>query len=408
MAEKKNNTSTRSGRIDHSRSSTKNTGKQKKGSDNKVAVTIFRLLLVLAFVLLIVSAWRNRIDLSCGNMTQCGRDTFCMCGSGDGFPSTINGSHAAAINNIAGDGIALLSDTSLTIYNSTAKESSVNAHFMSEPAMKTAGRYAMVIDIGASKFRVETASGTIATGEAERPLISCALSHNGCYGMVMQGSIKGEAWLSSVEVFDREGESIHKWHCADSYLTDAALSADGKYFAMVGVNAAKGDLASVILIHKVHSDEYQVQFDTENNIYLSLEYNNIGTLFAVGSNVLTVVSEDGENHVDIPHEGKLIAYDICYDGGVALCVSDELGTMLKVYDARGKERFTARLDIQAQNVSLSGEACAVLGEGLLTAYKLDGTLITQVEANATTGGLLLIDRTAYTVDGMRISQIELQ
>ena len=224
----------------------------------------------------------------------------------------------------------------------------------------------------------------------------------------MQGSSKGESWLSSVEVYNREGTSLHKWHCADWYLTDAALSADGKYLALAGVNASGGELTSAIIIQKVGSKEQIAEYVLSGNICLSLEYNNDGTLFAVGSSALTVVTDNGEHREDIAYEGALAAYDVCYDGGAVVCTSDELGTTAKVVDARGRERCSYRVDSDVQNVSLSDEACVMLGDGILTAIRLDGTLISQTEANATTGGLLLIDRTAYTVDGMRVSTIELQ
>lgn len=406
MAEKKN--SAPRGRIDYSKNSARTPAKRKDNNENsRITTAIIRLLAVLVILLLALALWRNRIDLSCANMTQCGRDSFAMCGGGEGFPATINGSRSCAIEPIAGKGVALLSDTSMTIYDETAKEVTVNAHFMSSPAMKTAGRYAMVFDIGSTDFRVESASGTIATGDAERPLISCAISRNCCYAMVMQGSSKGESWLSSVEVFSRDGKSIHKWHCAEWYLTDAALSADGKYFAMAGVNASEGDLTSAIIIQEVGSKGEVAVYTMNNGICMSIEYNNDGTLFAVGSNSMYIITDNGTTKEEVVFDGQLTAYDICYDSGAAICVSNELGTTLRVYDARGRERFSCKPENDAQSVALSGEACAVLGEGLLSSYRLDGTLISQIEANATTGGLLLVDRTAYTVDGMHVSAVDL-
>ena len=396
------------GRIDYSRNSSQNRSSQRNEDNGRISSTIIKLLIVLALLLIVVSVWRNRIDLSCANLTQCGSDSIAMCGSGKGFPSTINGSHAASIDSIAGSGIALLSDTSLTIYDETAREAAVRAHFMSSPSMKVAGRYAVVFDLGSTDYRLDAAAENIITGNAERPVIGCAVSRNCRYALVMQGSSLGESWLSSVEVYDREGSSLHKWHCADWYLTEAALSPDGKYLALAGVNASGGELASAIIIQKVGSKEQLAEYVLSGNICLSLEYNNDGTLFAVGSSAMTVISDNGSHRTDIDYSGTLSAYDVCYDGGAVICSSDELGTTARVYDARGRERCSYRVESDVQNVSLSDEACVLLGDGILTALLLDGTLISQTEANATVGGLLLIDRTVYTVDGMRVSSLNLQ
>jgi len=382
--------------------------KSKKNNDNsRITKVIIRLLIVIVLVLAMVAAYRNRIDLSCANMTQCGSDTMAMCGSGKGFPSTINGSRSLSIDTIADSGIALLSDTSLTIYDETAREAAVRAHFMSNPAMKVSGRYAVVFDLGSTVYRVESAADTITTGQAERPLISCAVSRSCHYALVMQGSSKGESWLSSIDVFDRSGESIHKWHCADWYITDAALSPDGKYLAMSGVNAAHGDLTSVIIIQQVGSKEQIAEYILSDNICMSLEYNNENTLFAVGSNALTVVTEKGTVREDITYNGTLSAYDVCYDSGAVICTFDELGTTARVFDAYGRERCSYRADGAIQNAALSDEACALLGDGYLNTIRLDGSLISRNEGNAALGGLLLINRTAYIVDGMHISSRDL-
>jgi len=399
MSEKKKNTPQR-GRIDHSgHTRTQNS----KNNPDRLSPAIIKLLIVLALVLAVVATWNHRIDLSCANMTQCARDSMSMCGSGEGFPSTINGSHAYSIDCIAGNAVALLSDTSLTIYDDSANEVAVRAHFMSDPAMKISGRYAALVDLGSTDYRIEAAAETILIGNSERPLVSCAVSRNCCFALVMQGSSRGESWLSSVEVLDREGSSLHRWHCADWYITDAALSADGKYLAMCGVNASEGDLVSAIIIQQVGSSEQVAEYVQDNNLYLWLEYNNDGTLFGVGSTTLTVITDSGTKRENIAHGGDLTAFDVCYDGGVALCIDDEVGTDLTVYDARGRERFTAPVGHSVQSVSLSDEACAALGDGTMTALRLDGTLIGSCDANATTGGLLLINRHAYTVDGMRVS-----
>lgn len=401
MAEQKQSPQRR-GRIDHSPKSTK---KDNSRQDSKITKAIVKLMLILALILLLVAMWNNRFELSCANFTQCARDNMAMCGSGDGFPSTINGSRAASIDSM-GSAIALLSDTALTIYNESANETAVRTHFMSSPAMKTAGRYAVIVDLGSTDYRVEAIAETIATGDTDFPILSCAVSHNCSYAMVMQGSSRGEAWLSSVEVFDRAGTSIHTWHCIDWYLTDAALSADGKYLALSGIDASEGELSSVVIVQEVGVDEIIATYPMDDNFYLHLEYSNDGTLFAIGSKVLTVITENGSERKNIEYTGDITAYDVCFDGGVAVCTENELNSTLTIYDVRGRERCSATLDYVVQNISLSDEACAALGEGSLTALRLDGTVIGTSEANATVGGLLLMDRSAYTVDGMRISRWE--
>lgn len=379
---------------------------RRKNDTQRLTGAVVKLLAVVGLLAVIIVLWRGRADLSCANISQCAKDNAAMCGSSDGFPSTINGSSAVCIDSIAGSGIALLSDTSLTVYDSTAMEAAVRAHFMASPAMKCSGRYAMIIDLGSNGYRIESIAGTIASGEAENPLISCAISRDCRFALVMQGSSRGDPWLSSVDVRDRDGKSLHRWHCADWYITDAALSPDGSFIAFCGVNAEGGALSSAIIIQRIGSSEAVAQYTLAENMYLSLEYDNTNTLFAFGTSALTVITDSGKERRDIELAGELLAFDVNYDSGAAICTADEAkedSCTVVILDSRGRERCTETVAVRAQTVSLGENACSVIGGGKLVTLRPDGSVMSDAEGNAAPGGLLLIGYTAYTVDGIRIS-----
>lgn len=388
------------------RKSTKKRTKKQRSERRRMIDAMVKIAVVILAVLAIVLIWRNRTDLSCVNMTQCVKDTAAMTGSGQGFPRTINGGDAVSLDQIGG-GVALLSDTYFTVYNSSGKEAAARAHYMSRPAMKISGRYALLVDLGSTDYRLEATSGTIVTGDVEKPIISGAVSRSCRFAVVMQGSSKSSALLSSVEVRDRSGEILHKWHSADYYITDAALSPDGAYLAMCGVNASEGGLVSVIIIHKVGSSEEIAEYELAGNIYLSLEYTNTNTLFAFGSSGLSIVTDSGEKCVNVPLEGNLTAFDANYSSGAAICVMDEAdenASVLSVYDARGNLRYSQPLELAGESLSLGSDCCSVLGAGRLATLNLTGTTLSTIEANAASGGLLLVGSEAYTADGIRIAR----
>ena len=365
-----------------------------------------RLGLVLAAVLLIALFWRNRVDWSFSNIAQCASDAPAMSGTGGGFPATVSGGGITQIDELA-DGVAVLSDTSFTVYNSSSKEAASRAHFMSSPAMNAAGRYAVLIDVGGKHYRLETISKTLVNGTTDNNLLSCAASRNGRFALVMQGGAQSSGMISTVEVYDRNGEWLHRWSSSDCYVTGAALSADGKYLAMCGLSAKGGIFESVVIVQKVGAEGDLARYTRSDNVYFSLGYTSTGTLFAIGSKVVLSVSDYSGESSEYALDGEPAAADIDYDSGAAVYttqVAESDSGSLVVFDTYGQVRYKNDIPLYGVAVSLSESGCCVLGRGELRGYRLDGGLLGTWDAGATVSGCVMMGRTVYACDGVSVSK----
>lgn len=379
-----------------------------RGDDSRSRIirTFLKIVLVFAAILLIVMMWRNRVDCSWSNVMQSMRDAPYMTGVGSGYPVSVLGSDALAQERIA-NGMAVLTDTNLTVYNTSSKQVASRAHYMTTPAMKTAGRYALLMDIGGTKYRVEAISDTLVEQKAEKVIIGGALARNGSYAIITQGSDYSNSKLSSVEVFDINGEPIHIWHSADHYITEAALSADGRYLAVCGVWAREGELLSCIMIHKMGSKEEVARIELPKSLGLSLEFTNTGTLYAVCDNQIVVINGYGSEHKSYEYNGTLQAYDINYENGAAVYTSPVLGEsagILTTYDSRGQKRFEKNVPLYGVSVSLGDNGCCVLGRGGATAFHLSGEQLNSWETGISAENVLLIGSRAYIIEGISVEQ----
>jgi len=332
-----------------------------------------------------------------------------MTGIGSGFPVSVLGSDILAEDELSG-GIAVLTDTALSVYNTSSKQAVSRAHYLGTPAMKTAGRYALLIDIGGTKYQLETVADTRCSGTAELPIIGGAVSRNGDFAIITQGSSYSTSMLSMVEVMDRNGTVIHLWHSAYYYITEAALSADGKYLAMAGVSASEGKLHSVIIIHKIGKEGALHEIELPGSLCFSLEYSNTGTLFAVCDNKLVIINDNGKSVEQVNYSGTLQAYDISYDTGAAIYTgvsSDDTSGMLTLYDSRGQHRWTNKVSLHGIDVSLSDKGCCVLGRGGITAFALVGDKMGSWSAAVSAEDVLMIGSKAYVIEGISLSQINL-
>jgi len=379
-----------------------------RGNDERSRIirTFLKIVLVFAAILIIVLMWRNRVDCSWSNTVQSMRDMPYMTGVGSGYPISVLGGDALAQEKIA-NGMAVLTDTNLTIYNTSSKQVASRAHYMTTPAMKTAGRYALLMDIGGTKYRVEAISDTLVEQKADKVIIGGALARNGSYAIITQGSDYSSSKLSSVEVFNIKGEPVHIWHSADHYITEAALSADGRYLAVCGVWAREGELLSCVMIHRMGSKEEVARIEIPNALGLSLEFTNTGTLYAVCDNQIVVINGYGSDYKSYEYNGTLQAYDISYENGAAVYTSPVLGEsagILTAYDSRGQKRFEKNVPLYGVSVSLGDNGCCVLGRGGATAFHLSGEQLNSWETGVSAENVLLIGNRAYIIEGISVEQ----
>lgn len=372
----------------------------------KITKMTVKIILVLLAVLLLVALWRNRVTLSCANITQCAKDTPVMNGSGDGFPVAVSGGSAIQMDELAG-GIAVLSDNTLTVITKNSKEAVSRAHFMSDPVMKTAGRYAMLIDAGNRAYRLETVSDTLISSSVDTMLLGCDVADNGTFALVMSGN----GMLSTVEVHSRNGDIRHKWSTALYYIANAALSADGRYLAMSGINAEDGKLKSVVIIHRVGVEGEIAHFTLDNELLLDLGFSDAGTLFAVGEKSAMIITENCTECNTISLGGNTMCSDISGTTGAAVYVStveDNSRGRLILFDTRGNERCSVTTGIYGTAICLSESGCSLLGRGVVASYRLNGDTIGSRQTGSASCDVQLLDAKLYILEGTNVSQISVK
>ncbi|MBE6753780.1 MAG: hypothetical protein E7559_05465 [Ruminococcaceae bacterium] len=376
---------------------------------SRITRTMIKLCLIIAALMIIIGIWRSRIDLHPVNMVQCARDIPAMTGGGDGYPMSIHGGNTLQLDQLAG-GIAVLSDSTTSVLNRSGKEAVNSTHSMTNPGMKTAGRYALVFDIGQKKARLETAAGTLSTASTEYPIISGAVSRKGDFALVTKGSTHSASMISDVNVYDRKGEWTYKYHHAMYYINDAALSGNGKYLAVSGISAEEGKLKSVVMVYRVGEEKPRATLTQQDNIFLALEFTSADTLYCIGDKVMLVVDDYGESYATVNLAGELMAYDIEYDCGAAVYTSliQNIDTgNLQVFDVHGQLRFSEDVPLYGTAVSLDAAGCCVLGRGKMNGYRLSGELFGEWDVGITASDVELIDREAYVSDGIIVSHIHI-
>lgn len=356
----------------------------------KLSCVILGLVVIVA-VATAVSGWSVGDIIS--HSAQAISDWKAMQGSGEDFPVTLSGSLSVKQEKLA-SGIAVLTDTSLTVYSKNGNTARNQAHFMANPALAAEGNYAVVYDIGGDRWRFETAAKTLCTGEADYSIVSASVARSGYFVLVCSDDERH----SAIYVYNRSGSKVFGWKSADYYITTAALSANGSYLTVCGLNAEGGILKSAVITFDVFGKKEIAREAFSDSLLLDVRYLKSGKAVVIGENSILTVSENGKK-ISVSHLNDYInSYDFDYDSGVVYCTSAVEGSLTKTLtalDTKGRERFSEEITCNVTDVCISSDYVCVLSQGFGALYTIGGKQIKEFDVTVDAKKIAIIKDKAY-------------
>ncbi|MBQ3258986.1 MAG: hypothetical protein IJN61_05845 [Clostridia bacterium] len=253
-----------------------------------------RLLIVVAVLVVGFLVWNNWDKIAPEAVLDWAEARFGDAQTGNGFPTAIEGNSVLAMSEV-NQHLVALTDTSLQFYNSSASRVVTRNHPFSNPTLHTAGRYALITEVGGSRFRLETRRETVLSMELENRKIyaSCLLS-SGMVAVVTDSA--SQSYLCEIGVYDRRGKSVFTYQCRKYLLTNISLATNGKGIAAVGTTAEGGMLKSVLLMFNF-SDTEPVEYSGSDLLLYDVNYYSSGAVLAVGDKEVWILPARG-NAVD--------------------------------------------------------------------------------------------------------------
>ncbi len=347
-----------------------------------------KLFVVVAVLIIGFLVWNNWDKLAPEAVLDWAETRFGDAQIGNGFPTTIEGNSVLAMGEV-NQHLVTLSDTALQFYNSSATRVVTRNHSFSDPTMHTAGRYALVTEIGASRFRLDTRRGTVLSMELENRKIyaSCVLS-SGMVGVITDSP--SQSYLCEIQVYNRHGKCIFTHQSRKYLLTNISLATDGKGIAAVGTTAENGMLKSVLLIYKF-SDSEPVEYSGSDLLLYDVNYYANDAVLAIGDKEIWMLPPRGRTVEKIPLDG----YEpIGYTASTTLSalVLQRAGSTGDGYvwtiDSSGTVWKSQQLEGAFRSVSCQGSKILVLTESRLYTF-VKGDL--QQEAQTPSDSLLVTE-----------------
>ncbi len=348
--------------------SEKRVDKSKEGKHPVRSFLSFLLMLAVVLLVVLLAAYRDgtgfdilRRYLHYGRAEQAGGET-------------VYHYDASSKNRFAllGESLAVLSDASLSLYNSAGQEIWSAPVTMTAPALVSGGGRAVAYDVGGTSLYVLDQSGLLLeldTGE-EEPYISARLNQNGELAVTVQK----KGYKGSVKAYDRAmgPEPSFEFKSSQRFVLDGYIAGD--ILAAVTLGQENGAFVSNIVLYKMPQTEPVADYSVSGGLVAVIGEQD-GRLVTVSDTVLTYASASGEITGSYSYDGAYLReYDLGGTGFTALLLnryrSGSVGRLVTV-DKNGGELGSLEVREEVLGISASGRYLAVLYTDRLAVYNQD-------------------------------------
>ncbi|MBR3844469.1 MAG: cell envelope integrity protein TolA [Clostridia bacterium] len=350
---------------------TKNTAEKKDKEFQIVLGTkskkILRLFSVISVVLVAIILINSLVPISIWEYTQ---NIFAGSGSGDGFPVSISPSDTNHIVPVGSD-VALLGDSSLTLYKSNGKVLFQRQHGYSEPAVCSCSARVMVYDRGGKNLRVENRAKTLFTLETDGAITAAAMASNGYFAVVT----RGVNYISDVTAYNADGQQTFVWHSASRQVLGVALSDNGRYMAVSTLQMENGQGVTVVLVFDTRKGVTLAEESYAGSTPISIDMKGNVTV-AVLNDRITAITKSGERSDRLFEGGTVTCFDNYNDFGTVLVLGmyqDSRNNRLLVLDEDLESFGEAEIGQEVFAVSAKGNRVSLLSEQKVLFYSRGGS-----------------------------------
>lgn len=329
---------------------------------------VYRIAVILLVCVVGLTLWVNRENISLEGFWNWAQTQIMGTGDGGGFPAPVTGRNVEKKNLLAsGNQPAVVSDTELIVWNSTAKELTASQHSCRYPVLCEAGGRYLVYDLGGTSYRIVTTQKTLKKGQADEKIYAAAVSESGRWA-VATGS---QDYASELTVYLEDGSKQYRYRFVDARVTAVALSEDGSRGAVTAVTASQGAILSRLYLFDFSESDPVSVFESRDNCLYGVSF-GAGRVCAVGDRSALTLAFGAQKPSEYVYNGTLQDASLHGDRMVLAVASYSGGSEIVEFDGGDSPVTRFSLGETVLSVDSSGTTLAVLTEGTIRTY-LSGT-----------------------------------
>jgi len=240
---------------------------------------------------------------------------------------------------------------------------------MTNPQLSVGKNLASVCDVGGGTVYLLDGTGIQRTLQKDGGLCyySARLNSSDYLAVVEQKN----GYKASASVYDGAGELLFNFDSYDNYLSDAVVTADGRYVVVVSLESDNGIFASRLRVYDLQTGELKSAASIRDGLVLELAVSG-NRVLSLCDKRFTITTLDGETLLDQAY-GNLYLNDYAL-GGKGFCAlllgRYQAGNIctLTTYDMNGETIASLDLTEEVLDISAAGNSLAVLYDESLVVY----------------------------------------
>lgn len=280
---------------------------------------------------------------------------------------------AAASNRFAalGEGLAVLSDTSLKVLGKDGGEVWSTPVKMKAPALLTGGGCAVAYDVGGTELYVVGPEGerlTLTTTE-EEPFLAATLNDSGWLAV----TARKKNYKGCVSVYNEKMAEVFAFESSQRFVMDAYVLDDNDYLAAVTLGQENSVFVSNVVLYDMTQEGQapNANYSVADGLVLSIGQQD-SHLVTVSDTALTFAGKDGQVEATYAYpDAFLREYDCGGDGFTALLLNRyQSGSVGRLVTVGPDGTEIAALDVHEEisAISAAGRYLAVLYIDRLVIY----------------------------------------
>ena len=283
------------------------------------------------------------------------------------------------------DGNIVLTTNSLVSFKSDGSVRSSDKLGYSNPLVKSKSGNYIVFERSTGKFAIMNRMGVVYHSDGGDEIINADIAKNGNYAIITR---KTQA-SSVLSVYSSSNKLLFQWECTDEYLSQAALSKNGKTVAVSSIGVKNGEAYSKIMFFNLDSTDVEGAFEYTGESAYVIRF--------IGNKELSVITDKSYMIADLRSmESQVISYDYDVvdgyafaDNNSAAILKKAFGTLdkyiLTVIGKNGEKKFEKEFDKDIVDFKIDDKNVYLMMTGEIVVYSISSG--EKLNITETDGGL---------------------
>lgn len=278
--------------------------------------------------------------------------------------------------------LLIVSPDEISTYLLSGKTALNTPVILRNPAVSVAGNRFIAYDLGGLNFYIGNSKKLLFSGETESKLVNANINKAGYFSIITDDADS----KSLVTIYDPSFEPIYKFHSAEKYVFDAAVSPSGKSAAVVTYGANEGQFESTLSLCRTNEEGFYATVSLGDSMPLRVSYHSEKRIFLVCNDRTILFANDGSMISELSYNSlPPKAFSGSFGNHVAVALDNYANggnTRLYLFKSNGDVSEGLDFDDDIYSISSAGDFTAIQFSDKCAVYKNDLTLHSEFSISA--------------------------